>query len=173
MVMLMKSNKKAQIIVYDFMAGFVIFTVLIVITSMFWFRAMGQVESDRELDLKLNTARQISQILAKTQGNPLRWEVDYVENCIARDCAIGLAIDDNVLSKQKIDAFIELSTGDGYNRTRELLNIGKYDFYFQYRTIEGSLLNYSGKDPSENMSVNIRRIVVVDGEMRAVEFSLH
>lgn len=176
---LRKENKKAQVIIYDFLAAFVIFVVVVLVVALLWFRTSAQIENDRTAEEKLRIARDVSYILIKTEGHPLQWEKYHTTICLNENCSPGLAIDDNVVSQEKIDAFLLMSKNTsggadyGYNRTREMFNIEGYDFYFQYRDKYGNLLNSTGKNPYENLSINIKRAVMLNNAERIIEFSIY
>ena len=174
-----KQNRKGQVVVYDFISGFVIFMVIITVTSVFWFKVLGQINQDEQQYEKLQTARHISHILAKTEGYPYNWELNSAGNCLVNNCSIGLADDINIISSEKLDALIALieneSLGEdyGYNKTRMLLNIEKHDYYLILRDVDGAPNRSAGKEALQNISATIRRTIMIDDQLMALDFTVY
>lgn len=167
----MKSNKKSQVIIYDFLAGFIVFVFIILFASIFWFKTSAQVDYDKNTYNMLRQARDVSVMLIKTSGMPERWELKTPEQCFEDNCTIGLVIDDNVISTKKLDAFLDLEAYD-YDRLKVLLGLKKYEYYF--RIIEVKEIRVEvGRNPLENLSVNIRRKVVINNTPMDFEFSIY
>lgn len=174
-----RRNRKGQVVVYDFISGFVIFMVIITVTSVFWFKVLGQINQNEQQYEMLQTTRHISHILAKTEGYPFNWELDPAGSCLANNCSIGLADDINIISSEKFDALITLIENEtlgedyGYNRTRELLNIRKYDYYIILRDVDGAPNRSVGKEALQNISTTIRRTVMIDDQLMALDFTVY
>ncbi|MCB9358935.1 hypothetical protein H6503_03320 [Candidatus Woesearchaeota archaeon] len=168
-------NKKGQIVIYDFIFGFIIFIVLISITTLLWFTNGARVAQDLEQDTKLKIAHDVAIILTNTPGDPDRWEYESLDYCKNLNCTIGLALDNNVLSEDKVSRFIEMASSPtvNYSRVKELLNIKEYDYQLIIRHKNGTIMSSSGIDPENNISASITRIVRIDGDTRKFEFTIY
>lgn len=175
---LRKKNKKGQVVVYDFIFGFITFIVIITLITLMWFKATARVTQEIDQEMKLKIAHDISSILTQTPGNPPRWELNKTfYNNVDNNFTLGLAIDNNVISKNKLRAFIYMNStpggGVGYGKIREdLLRLGRYNFYMKIR--EGNeVVNTTGRPPKENLSATISRKVIIDGEIKTFEFTIY
>lgn len=171
----MKStNKKSQVVIYDFLAGFVIFSVIIIVTVALWFRLSAQMDYDLEAESKLRVARDISFVLTKTEGIPHDWHIDPTAQCVDNDCTLGLAVDNNVITDIKLKAFVAIaSETDGYARMKELLNCETYDFHIQFKDIYGNILNEVGQQPLENLSSNIKRYIIINNTEATIDVTIY
>ncbi len=151
--------KKSQLITMDFMVGSIIFLVLITISfvSLYTYPIRLNDEQNKN-ELLLNTL-QVSDTLIKTPGVPGAWEKNSSSLRV-----IGLAESDRVLSKKKVDSFVNLD----YNKTRQLF--GFNDFYFKLSNNTGNITTY-GKSFNGTNSISIRRYVFYEGSRAKMEIT--
>jgi len=172
-----RKNKKGQVVVYDFIFGFITFVVIITLVTLMWFKANARVAQENDQEMKLKIAHDLASMLTQTPGVPPRWELNqtFYDNP-DNNFTIGLAIDNNVISRKKLSAFIRMNSSAvsrGYdNITEDLFKLGEYDFYMKIR--KGTeVINTSGKLPKENLSATITRKVLIDGEIRNLELTIY
>ena len=170
-------NKKGQIVVYDFIFGFMTFTVIITLATLLWFRADARIGQEADLDIKMKMAHDIASILINTPGVPERWELDNAYGS-TENFTVGLAIDHNVISSAKLARFIMLNYtafgGEGYEGVRKnLFNLGRYNYYMQIKWKNGTIANVTGINPRENISATVTRKVIIDNEIKTLEFTVY
>ena len=110
----------------------------------------------------------ITEMLTKSEGIPLDWNSSSVQ-------AVGLALNDRVLSTEKITKFSNLS----YNKTKELFGIVGKEFFLQIRSLSDSNLFEAGVSPLENNScgnnyeaVTLKRFALWEGQSVILHFTL-
>lgn len=167
------NNKKSQIIVYDFLFGFLSFIVIITLVSLMWFRTSAQAERYELEKDQLHFATNIANQLIMTSGEPNNWEYD---SAIYKDSnfTIGLATDNNILSNKKVEIFFNMNDSNyrGYDETKELLRLQQYNYYIKLRDINNNV-NATGKKPLENISVAVTRLVQIGNETKTLEVIIY
>lgn len=169
------NKKKSQIIVYDFLFGFVCFMIIIALVATMWFRTSANAQYRAIEEEKLNIANNIANMLIHTSGTPSNWEY-YEEIYKESNFSIGLAIDNNVLSEKKVDIFFKMNNSDyrGYKETKELLRLANYDYYIILRNSTSNLITHrTGQDPNENLSVATTRKVIIENEPKTIEIIIY
>lgn len=167
-------KKKGQIVIYDFLFGFITFIVILTLITLMWFKASARIQLDSEQETKLKIARDLSAIITQTPGNPPRWELN---DTVWQDSnfTIGLANDNNVLSKYKLVTFITMHslTYDRYEDIKSMFKLGMYEYYIKIRDKESNVIYTVGTAPGEELSVTIARKVIIDGEINTFEFTIY
>ena len=151
---------KGQIFTLDFFVGLAIFIVLFMVLLVNLNKYQDQVNTDIISNRLQQKALQITDILIKTQGVPTNWEKNNTSLKVP-----GLASYDRILNSKKVDTFTKLK----YNRTKKLLNIDPYEFYFKLETptdIKTYGLNISGQ------AINIKRYIYYQNEKAILEFAI-
>jgi len=168
-------NKKGQIVVYDFMFGFITFIIIITVITLLWFSTTAKVSQENEQETRLKIAHDITAILSQTQGKPARWELEDATFLKNTNFSIGLAIDNNVLSQNKVNRFMNMNDTAllGYDGVKQLLNIPNYDYYIKIRDVKNNILNRTGINPLSNLSSTVTRKVLIDGEVRSLEVTIY
>ncbi len=167
-------NKKGQIVIYDFLFGFIVFIVILTMITLIWFKASARIQLDQEQETKLRLARDLSAIMTQTPGNPVRWELDSTV-WQSSNFTIGLASDNNVLSKQKWDTFVAMHNTP-YDRSddiKSMLRLERYEYYIKIRDKQSNAIYTIGNPPEENLSVTISRKILLDEEINTFEFTIY
>lgn len=168
-----KINKKGQVVVYDFIFGFMTFILIITIATLLWFRITARITQEIDLDAKMKVAHDLASIMVNTPGNPARWEFDPSYG-ISKNFTIGLASDSNIISEKKLSSFIAINQSEGYEILRKnILNLGKYNFYMQIRWRNGTISNVAGKNSLENISASVSRKVIINNEIKTFELTIY
>jgi hypothetical protein len=155
--------KKGQVNTLDFMISVLVYAVMLIFLIGFWYLSIAEISGMVEQDRMDSAAVTISDMLIKTPGLPDDWE-DGPENV----WALGLARDQNVLSREKLANFSAL----GYNESRELMGLDG-DFYFYVEDLDGDRLYEAGKAELGDKVTPVLRFGVLEGEIVRVEVFVH
>lgn len=165
---------------YDLIIGFVTFIFILGVVSMVWFKMSARIQQDTEMDIRLKIARDVSNILVRTEGNPPRWDRTPIDSCLKANCTLGLSTEANVISLDKINALIALDNSylpgypTGHDQIRESFKLGYYDFQIKVKDKNNRNLTPSiGKDPMGNLSAAIERRVFINNSDAIFEFSIY
>ncbi len=156
-------SKKSQLAIMDAIMAISVFVLLIMSVVFIWNDYSVRLGEKININRMQIKAFQITNSLIKTAGVPTAWEVNStnVEH-------IGLATKDRSLSKEKVNAFINLS----YNKTREVFNINmEYDFYFRLKDLKNNTINITGLSP-RNTIINLQKPVLYENKESIMEFAL-
>jgi hypothetical protein len=161
---------KAQVWSLDFAASVIIFTFVVGIVIFAWNYAIRNSADQVNLNILENDVLMISDTLIRVPGLPERWNESNVR-------VLGLAMEENVLNKTKVMQFV----GMDYDKIKYLLGIMGYEFYFEIRYpnntlmwMDGTALN-KGTDPTgENTTIIVpaERYVILDGKIAKMELFL-
>ncbi len=154
---------KAQIAVTDLFIAIFIFMTVIISIFVTWNIYTNRLEQRIDYSNIISNAVQISDILVKTQGKPVNWELNNTTVEI-----IALASSDRNLSERKVNAFITLD----YNMTKDLMNIKRYNFKFKLVNVNNSALIEYGQNSTGNTTISIRRIVLYGNATAFMDFML-
>lgn len=180
----MMRNKKAQSVIFDLFIALFVFILITSIISIMWNKYNFQIEdrvNQKEMWLK---SYHITDLFVENQGSPGNWHKNFSNLEV-----LGLAYTDRKLSSEKIEGFLNFSLSEninvswsdktnGYNLTRELLNIEGFEFYFRLFNTFGVTIAESGRSPIfyGNLiygTTTIRRYVSLEEcERCIIEFSL-
>jgi len=126
---------KGQITSTEFLIVSVVLIILFVFATNFW-NIVAFRFSEKTLRSSLELAAlDISDMLIKTPGLPGSWQDDT-----AKIFSLGLAKESHVLDAKKVRNFVNMS----YDRTKNLFGIPQYEFYFQLKETNGSLIKMYG-----------------------------
>ena len=152
-------NKKGQINVTDLFIAVFIFCILITAAMLAWNKYNEKIIERTEYYNMMTKTFQISNTLVKTPGYPTGWTADNVK-------IIGLASEDRILSKEKVDTFTTLDI----NKTKGVFQTYGYNFYFTLKTNTGNITY--GQEPNGKKSVSITRYVLFENEKAIMDFRL-
>jgi hypothetical protein len=166
---------KAQIWSMDFAASLIVFLFVLVVVLFVWSYANTQVAESKTNERMQYMASSISDSLVRTAGFPEGWGASNVS-------VIGLAEQENLLSEEKVNTFIEMGNSSNlseYRRTKSILET-PYDFYFQVIRVNytngqdfGQVLNYTGLAPvSPTVTAVSERYAVFFGKPVKIKFML-
>jgi len=113
-----------------------------------------KISQNTEIGRMQSAAYAISDIFIKTPGIPPDWESN-----ITNISAIGLAINDRILDKSKVDTFTNLD----YNLTKQKLKLS-YDYVFSIEHTNGTIIAESGTFPKKELVANSKRLVTYEGK---------
>lgn len=158
-----KLHKRAQINVLDLIVALGIALILVVAIMISWDRfalKLGQKTLQNDLQ---TIAFQLSGVLVSTSGNPLNWESN-----LSNISSLGLAINDRVLTKNKVLNFTNIN----YDTSKHLLNIESYWFNFNLSYINESQVVFIGTPANGSYVVSVRRLVRYGNETAQVKISI-
>ncbi|MFH1056274.1 MAG: hypothetical protein V1717_00535 [Candidatus Micrarchaeota archaeon] len=130
-----RAEKKSQVFALDLIIALVVFLSVIGVFTA-WRDSLNsrnvQAEEFQRASLKASEA---AFILLETPGDPLGWNASNVKQ-------VGLALERNVVGRKRLANFLNLT----YANATKLLGVGAYDFYFELRFLNGTLVgvNESG-----------------------------
>ena len=140
--------KKGQTGVMDLIVAVVIAIITIMAIAISWDKIIIKLNEKNEFnDLQLKLF-QISDLLVTSEGNPDQWDAN-----LSKLTSLGLAIDDRILSKNKVMNFTKDTSDFNLTNITNLLNIDSYYFFINVTFLNGSQIASIGPDPSQNKSV--------------------
>lgn len=154
---------KGQIFVTDYILGISIFLLIFGACIFIWDRTIYTIQKDFMMREMVNSAYRSSEQLIRSSGISSNWEDN-----ISSLKAVGLAIDDRILSAEKFDKIRDMD----YDDLRHYLGIGKYDFYLKVENSTGAIIGETGKRPTGDIVANVRRIAVMDNKSVIVDMSV-
>ena len=155
--MRMLHKKRSQVSMLDLFIGAFLFLSLITLVLITWNSYNNRLNERlvyEQIELK---AFQVSDLLVRSPGSPTGWE-----NNISSLKVIGLATKDRILSKNKVEAFVNLSNND----VTKILNLENYNFYFKLGTYE------SGLTQNGTITISLKRKVIFENETETMQFTL-
>ena len=155
--MIQSLHKKAQMSMVDLFMAISIFIILIIAIALLWYNYKVKLAEDFAYEDLQVKAFQVSDLLVKSPGKPSKWEDN-----ISSLGVIGLAESDRVLSKEKVEAFENIS----HNLGVKTLNLGGYNYYFELGSANGGL------QPNGDIVFTIKRYVLYEGQEKVFEFTL-
>ncbi len=156
-------NKKAQIMMTDLFVALSVFLILLIAVVSFMILYERRVNSNMAYEDMRMKAMQIANFLVKSPGIPNDWE-----NNASGVAAIGLASAPLILSEDKIVNFTYLD----YERAKKIFNIRHYEFNFELRDLNNSVLFSKGLE-SGNESVSISRYVRFNSSNNIMIFRIY
>jgi hypothetical protein len=185
-----KPAKRAQSTSMEFLVGYFIFFLLLTLTVVLWSEKVSEIQYSENFYDREETAVDVAEKLVRTHGVPADWGSQNVT-------VIGLADEPRVLSKNKIIEFLQimnysetaptspiyLSSGcanlSNYECNKEVLGVGKYDFYFNLTDINGTVMEINnmtcitGKSPvNETDAITITRTAILDNQRARMKLTL-
>lgn len=160
-------HNRGQATLIDLLFGIFIFILLFTVLASFFSTNYSNTQKQQlQTDLESKAFEATDQLI-RFQGLPSNWEtlssIDDVN-------LFGIALRDRVIDENKLARLSSLALTD-YNKVKQKLNIGQYDF----------ILDLTGKDnvsigisPASNATtIVIRRIVYYKGAEANVKFTLY
>lgn len=132
---------KGQLLSSDFILGAVIFLIVIGFVVSFWFYVDFQIKSNEEKKETESRIIRVSDILIKSPGSPENWNGTNVSS-------VGFYADRGRLNLSKIINFLDL----GYQEAKHKLGLQGYEFYLYFNGLNGSAVNYGGRELSFGMN---------------------
>lgn len=161
---------RAQMWSLDFAVSVVIFAFVVSIVVFAWNYSTQNSMDQVNFNILQNDVMMISDSLIRVSGLPEDWNDTNVQ-------VIGLADEENVLNSTKVLRFIGLD----YGFTKSILGIGNYDFYFDIRYPNNTIMEISGTTLTKGIHpvgqdsrivVPVERYVILDGNVGKMEFFL-
>ena len=154
---------KAQVLSFDFIIASSIFLLVVGIIYIYWIYTNIQIEETKNINDITEKAYMASQVWFR-EGYPEYWDNNTV---------IDLGMEnDHRFNQTKMD-FLNDSispTNIGYNRTKTLIGLEGYDYFFRiYNSTDYTLFNF-GLYPSNNVDViKAKRIGILNGSIVTLE----
>jgi len=153
-------NFKGQIFTTDFIFAATIFLFILVISITSFGLIQNSLSQEEFFGEMQEKAVNASQILISTQGTPNSWELS---ESLAID-SIGITKERNIIDELKFKKLIEWNSSN-YEEVKDLLGLGKYNFYFKLTEMNGKIIEESGVFPSDSdKTIVIERYVLFEGE---------
>ena len=160
--------RKGQLSSLDFIGSVVVFVLLLTGIIFFWNIYTLRFNAQLERDALTFQLVKISDLLVEHPGIPTHWNETNVE-------VIGLVSSDRKLHADKLSAFMNIT----YNKTKTLLNIDQYDFYFRIVDLNGAFIKANGQfiekgafpSTTEDSIITIRRIALYGTQKAVLELS--
>ncbi len=131
------------------------------------------IEQDEFDTLSLKSSAAASYLLSSS-GEPFNWTPSSVRQ-------LGLVVEQGVIENEKLGSFLNLSQTD-FNKTRDLLGISGYKFFFNASHLNGSTLQVNsanfngtaliGSDFDSQLVVSTRRVAVYNSAPILVQFKI-
>ena len=152
---------KSQISMTDFSIALIIFMILITAIILNLNKYPLRLNQDQDKNEMLITSLQIADLLIKTPGTPSAWENNPESLKI-----IGLADNNKLLSKDKVNKFINLD----YQKAKSYFNY--YDFNFKILYTNNTDIIEYGASFNGTSSITTRRYIVYDNEKAIMEIEI-
>ena len=154
---------KGQVWTLDMALSLMIFFAALISVTMAWNFISSDIAEGQEMTEMQLKAMTVSDALIRTPGIPEDWNNDTVT-------VIGLAYDDNELDSSKVSEFVSMS----YQKSRSLLGIVPYNFYFEVEDINGTVYTNSSlpMDPDADVIIPAIRYASYNGRIVKVNFFL-
>jgi hypothetical protein len=160
---------KAQAWSMDFIASITVFILIFSIVVFSW-NYVNTQNAERSLFSEMQVSGlDISDILVRSPGNPEDWNESNV-------LSIGLAYRENVLNETKVDQFVSMN----YSLSRILLGLPYSEFYFALEYLNGTIIEYGGKNMTvgtypinSSISVPVLRTVLFGKTLSNMKFVLY
>ena len=136
--------KKGQVWTFDMALSLMIFFSALISVTLAWNYISGDIierQGISEMQLKSMT---VSDSLIRTSGIPSNWNESTVT-------VLGLAESDNVLNAAKVSELVSMS----YSKSRSLLDISPYEYYFEVTDINGTVYTNTSQPISPDASIVI------------------
>lgn len=160
----MIKSKKAQFAFLDIFLALFVFFFLMIVALFMWNDYSTDLENRLTYEEAVIQAFHISDILVRSSGAPTNWE--YGTESLE---VIGLADKDRQLTQNKVKSFADLEV----DSVRILFNTVPYKYYFKITNLEDNILETAGETiTGEEEVINLRRIVLYEGQEAIAEFAL-
>lgn len=156
-------TKKGQVAITDLFISAVLFGMIIISVMALWNQYNKKIVEQTEYNDLLLRGFNIADLLSNYEGQPEKWdELQDVE-------IIGLANEDRIISKSKLNNFTNLS----YEEIKNRFNIVGNEFYFSLSDLTGSDFNpITIGNKTGKQIIDIRRLVIYEDQEAALEFAI-
>ncbi len=160
---------KAQIWSMDFVISVIMFFATISFLFFAWNYASSQTRTQISLISMQKTSLTVSDSLVRIPGIPKNWDMENV-------VALGLVNGEYEINETKLGMFLDMS----YSKAKKLLLDKNYEFYFEMRDMNNTLIELSGENvtkgtyPSASSSIvaPVTRHAMYNGKIITVNFIL-
>ncbi|MCK5022955.1 MAG: hypothetical protein KAS04_02170 [Candidatus Aenigmarchaeota archaeon] len=159
----MITRKKGQVWSLDFVTSVLIFLIVLIPLFFVWNHVNAENQQQRAFEDIEGMTLSLSDSIIRTKGYPEGWNNLSVT-------IIGLASEENVLNSTKVNYFLTMGNSN-YNITRAILT-GSYDFFFELRDINGTLIGTIGSKSGDRMVVPIERYCLLNERIVKMELAL-
>jgi hypothetical protein len=157
---------KGQVLTIDFVTSMFILVSVMILVGFLWNTISTDLMGKNAFDKMMLQALSATELLVKTQGNPVNWNSSNVKT-------FGLAYSPNVLSLDKTLSFTSLISSN-YSRVKEELGISE-DYYFEvYDLVKSQVVVQApaiNLDSYDNVA-SISRLALLNGSEVRVVFAL-
>jgi len=149
---------KGQVFSSDFLIACTLFILVLIVLYGYWTYSYNEIEETRNIDMMIYKTNLASEAWFR-EGTPKYWDPsDIIE--------IGLMNDHN-FNQTKMDS---LNVSLGYNRTKSLLDITGYDYFFGVINATNHTIFSFGLYPSDSENiVKVKRIGILNETIVSVE----
>lgn len=141
-------SEKGQLFTSDFIFASAMFVAALVIVYGYSNLASMRINEAQLIQDREYAARRTAQMLVVSEGIPSNWHTLPDENIKA----IGLALEPNVLSEEKIKRFEKLAD-ENYAFLKEILGLQKYDIVLKVTDTSGSTLYSIGASETQESAI--------------------
>jgi hypothetical protein len=127
----------------DFAISAILFTFVVAVSILVWDNLNYEMDSKARSEFLQTKIVSSSTILLETQGYPSNW-TSYVPSNLDKIGQIGLASGSNVLSSDKVAAFVSMN-GTNYSTVSSIFGIGPEKLYIRFVALNGSTMSFKGK----------------------------
>lgn len=149
---------KAQAFSFDFLMACSIFILVLVILYGYWTYTYKEIEETRNINTIIDKANLASQAWFR-DGTPIYWDSNNVID-------LGLQ-NDHRFNETKMDI---LNVSIGYNRTKTLIGLDGYDYFFRiYNSTNDTVYNFGQYLVDADNVVKVNRIGILNGSIVSLE----
>lgn len=173
--------RRAQVSSGELVVAYFIFFLVLALVITRWSETIGDIEESEGLYNLESVSVDIAEKLVRTRGVPSRWDIENVS-------VIGLAEEPRVLNPEKVLIFLDMMNDSAFNNppcndatisnyecNKPLLGIGKYDFYFTLKDINGSIMDvenksgFAGREPPGDIEgLTVTRTAILNEQIARV-----
>ena len=154
---------KAQVLSFDFIMAASIFLLVVGIIYIYWIYSSMQIEETKNINDMTDKAYIATQVWFR-EGIPEYWDDNTV---------IDLGMENNHRFNQTKMDFLNDSinpTNIGYNRTKTLIGLGSYDYFFRiYNSTDDTLFNFGLYPSNADNVVKVKRIGILNSSIVILE----
>lgn len=168
-------GKRAQVSSGELLVAYFIFFIVLTMAITIWSNTTEKIKSsERFYDLD-DTTVDLAEKLVRTEGVPSGWGKENVT-------VIGLANEPRILGQEKVLEFLDMMNDSVFNPPicndsnyecyKPKLGIGRYEFYFTLKDINGTTMEIeniscsTGKEPqNETEKLTATRTAILNNEI--------
>ncbi|MBI4020336.1 MAG: hypothetical protein HY367_03305 [Candidatus Aenigmarchaeota archaeon] len=126
---------KAQVWSIDFVVSVIVFFIAVSLTVFAWDYSISQNQAQASFSNAESITLSVTDALIRTKGIPEDWDDSNVRS-------VGLASAENIVDQEKVEEFLDLD----YNTSKERLGISRYEYHFELRYANNSVIQLPGGD---------------------------